>query len=59
MFGLDTLTIAFLFTCAFLLNRKEEEKKKNSEEKFGEAFKTLLVESIREGKTEAKAEGKK
>lgn len=58
MFGIDTLTIAFLFTCAFLLNRKEEEKKKNSEEKFGEAFKTLLVESIREGRTEGKKDSK-
>ncbi|GEM_PF-3680235 len=52
MFGIDTLTIAFLFTCAFLLNRKEEEKKKNSEEKFGEAFKTLLVESIKDSRKE-------
>ncbi len=58
MFGIDTLTIAFLFTCAFLLNRKEEEKKKNSEEKFGEAFKTLLVESIRESRTDGKKDGK-
>jgi len=54
MFGIDTLTIAFLFTCAFLLNRKEEEKKKSAEEKFGEAFKNLLVESIREGKKDGK-----
>jgi hypothetical protein len=58
MFGIDTLTIAFLFTCAFLLNRKEDEKKKNSEEKFGEAFKTLLVESIRESRTEGKKDSK-
>jgi hypothetical protein len=46
MFGIDTITIAFLFACAFLLNRKEPEKKKTPEEKFADAVKDFLTAGI-------------